>query len=749
MANSKIHTVGGDGRVCVRWRNTGTDGLQTLQRAYDAAFTLGLVTLSSSIAQGTQTYDDVLTNDQSTFYYYRVSDAGGTNSTADEAFAHNAIFLASDNFYRIPLGAGKKVLFLTDAAATPAGSDTNTGLNPGVPLLSWAGVSNASFGNWQPGDFVLCERGRTIVQKIADYHPNTVTFTTYSVWGAYGQRSVARPICDGSVAAGTTPFNFQATGGTTNVALFAVEHIDFSCNVGVRAATDPPGINIVSESGLGGSTGGGTFYLQGNRVKQWQFGAQEIVVNQTGRWKNCVVHRNVAERNWTHGTGSNPSGMLFSSVDGLTLYQNVLNHNGFDETSPAMVSNGFSASGTMTGVPTATGFSDSTKTWTVNAFVGRMVWVQGATFGRVIQSNTANSITLAASDAFNQLGDSTPSTGFTYTVPEGGTPSQFRHNWYIQDDCTAVLAYGNAATGADLMCRSAGQFYRNYIAKSSIGFTVGGYNTTGVGSLAIDVQDSMVDGASPLDIIQYSGGMIGYLGTAGQACASISVNGLLANGHPLEGLDFYAGGLDVLGTCSGSVSLTNSVLIWKNRGIQFPSPMTLAGLTTSGLQIWVTTRLNQQNCIGSSGTWNGGTQSNGGNSYFSVDSNGSTSGVFYASGDQSFAQMKTAMNDTTSTYLSSAPTYTERRGGDYAGTVGLGSNIAALFTAMSANRFGSWDTRYMAEPCISYCRQGYGMSALPNLPVDVPLTNGSPGGGRRQSTLKYGRGFGVQGRGEV
>jgi hypothetical protein len=452
----------------------------------------------------------------------------------------------------------------------------------------------------------------------------------------------------------------------------------------------------------------------------------------------------VVRRNWAHGTGQNPSGALFDSVDGLTLWQNVLDHNGFDETSVAM-NVGAIASGGASTTYTTNGLSDTSgKTWTVNAFAGRMLWVTGQTFGRIIASNTANTMTLAGTsgntDAFNQLGDSTPAPNTAYIVPEGGTPSQYRHNWYIQDTCTGVLAYGNIAYGADLMCRSAGQFYRNYMVKCSIGFTVGGWNTTGAGAQAVDVQDCFVDGSSPLDIIQYSGGMIGYLGTAGQGAASISVQRLLANGHPLEGLDSYAGGLDVLGTCAGAFTLSDSVIIWKNRGLQFPNPMSVSGVLSAVRNtIWVTTALNQQNCIGSSAAWAAaGGQNNGNNSYFSVDAAGSTSGVFYNGSPQSLATMKTAMSDTTSTYLGAAPSYTERRGGDYWAQYGTG-NITTFMAAAAANRFGSWDVRAMAEPLISYCRQGYGMPVLGSLPADLAVSggSGSSNSGRPLSGLTF------------
>jgi hypothetical protein len=753
MTLAKLHTIPSDGRVCLRWRVTTANGTIQIQRALTADFSVGLVTLQATYANTNKAYDDVVTNGNGTPYWYRITDIDGTVSTADEAFACGAPFLAPDNFYRIPMGASAKAIFVSDAAATPPGSDANPGTDPGQPCLTWAsGVASGAHGNWLPGDCVFYERGRTITQQLADYHPNAVTFTTYSVFGAYGQRSVARPIIDGSTSPTVPAFNFQATGGTANKMLFAIEHLDFSCNVAARAANDVSAIQIVAEQGVGGS--GGTFYVQGCKIKQWYFGLTQQSQNQNGRWQNCVLHRNVIQRTWAHGTGQNPSGALFDSCDGLTLWQNILDHCGFDETSPAMNVGAIASGGASTTYTSNVLTDASGKTWTVNAYAGRMLWVTGQTFGRIIASNTANTITLAGAsgtgDSFNQLGDGIPAANTTYIVAEGGTPSQFRHGWYIQDTCTNVTAYGNVAYGSDLMCRSAGKFYRNYMVKCSIGFTVGGWNSTGVGGLDIDVKDNFNDGASPLDIIQYSGGMIGYLGTSGHTCNSISVTGHLANGHALEGLDFYAGGLDILGTVANGVKISDSVLIWKNRGIQFPNPMSIDNLGIVNCTIWVTARLNQQNCIGSSGAWAGGTQVIAGNSYFSVDAAGATTGVFYAGGDASFASMRSQMNDLTSIYLPAAPSYTERRGGDYAGSVGLGANVAAFMTAAAGNRFGSWDARYMAEPLISYCRQGYGMSALGNLPVDVPIAGGVTGGhAKLEQSVSMGRSFGIRGRGDA
>jgi hypothetical protein len=56
----------------------------------------------------------------------------------------------------------------------------------------------------------------------------------------------------------------------------------------------------------------------------------------------------------------------------------------------------------------------------------------------------------------------------------------------------------------------------------------------------------------------------------------------------------------------------------------------------------------------------------------------------------------------------------------------------------------------MAEPLISYCRQGYGMSALGNLPVDVPIAGGVTGGhAKLEQSVSMGRSFGIRGRGDA
>lgn len=85
-------------------------------------------------------------------------------------------------------------------------------------------------------------------------------------------------------------------------------------------------------------------------------------------------------------------------------------------------------SGTASSAPTATTLTDSTKTFTVNSWVGYTV-VVGSVFG-VVLSNTATALTIdmwhAADGSSSENVGTTPSSGATYAIIPGGAPA-----WYI------------------------------------------------------------------------------------------------------------------------------------------------------------------------------------------------------------------------------------------------------------------------------------------------------------------------------
>lgn len=231
MTLSGLYAHSANSRVELYWYHTSASvGNINVDYALDSAGLTGWNTISS-INGSLNNYAAAFSNGI-TPRWFRVSDTGGANYFADPAYACSSVMQDSDGWSVIPLGTGKKCIFVAAPSGTPSGSNANTGLTLSGPVSS----INYAASLMSAGDHILCRRG-DVIQVTASITtlPNGSSSSIMTVLGAYGSASTMKPIlyfpAPGASGTGFMAIDIEHGGGASvsNVAL-----VSLHANPGLR-----------------------------------------------------------------------------------------------------------------------------------------------------------------------------------------------------------------------------------------------------------------------------------------------------------------------------------------------------------------------------------------------------------------------------------------------------------------------------------------------------------------------------------
>lgn len=324
MAIGNLYVRSADGRVEAYW--TGGAGTGTLEYSLDSGGLSGWTVASSSITGTDNHYAHTLAN-STTARWWRYSEGGAPITFADAAYAHSGTFRDPDGWSVIPLGVGKKCIFVASASATPAGNDANSGLTPNSPVLTYGGGIGVGMN---AGDHMLFHRGDTFNLSASIYNwPNGASAIAKSMIGAYGPVTVAKPhfICNppGGSGTGFNAFAMEHGGGAgvSNNCLMSL-HVTYASRVddnqnsfwvfSYAAGQDGVHCEDLSDDGAAGSL-----------VVQVAGGFRGV----NGVFRRCMFAH---AHNASTGTGDHCQAIFIDAYDGALVEDLVLVENGRDYT---------------------------------------------------------------------------------------------------------------------------------------------------------------------------------------------------------------------------------------------------------------------------------------------------------------------------------------------------------------------------------------------------------------------------------
>ena len=240
-------------------------------------------------------------------------DLGCVNAEDDEISGSRAEEMGFTTF---DVGAESLVIYVSASQ----GSDDNDGLSAATAVATL--TKGAELVRDNSNDFLLLRRGDTWRGERLNRFKSGLDAEHPLVIASYGE-SQARPRIE-------IDGNFIDHNGRVrnHVALVGLELVSFP--------------KIVGDAAFDGATGGGLRYVGGGAnllVEDCHFVHCELVVQSYGdgqHYEDVEIRRNIAELNYHVDTcGQNnafrPSGMYASHVDGLTIEENLFDHNGWNE----------------------------------------------------------------------------------------------------------------------------------------------------------------------------------------------------------------------------------------------------------------------------------------------------------------------------------------------------------------------------------------------------------------------------------
>lgn len=323
MAIGNLYVHSADGRVEAYW--TGGAGTGTLEYSLDSGGLSGWTTASAAITGTNNHYAHTLAN-STTARWWRYSEGGAPITFADAAYANQGTFQDADGWSVVPLGVGKKCIFVTSAASTPAGSNSNTGLTPNSPVLTFIYARDDVGMN--AGDHMLFQRGASFtISATMTRWASGASAIAKSMIGAYGPASVAKPhfvyTAPGGAGTGFDCWKMEHGGGTppTNNVLMSLH-----CTTGTRVDGAEIPFNV-----YGGYTG----TMDGILCEDLSAdGCAGALVSQVGGGFfaiNCVYRRCMFAN--SHGVGSAHDQAIFIDNHTSPLIEDmILVENGKDDT---------------------------------------------------------------------------------------------------------------------------------------------------------------------------------------------------------------------------------------------------------------------------------------------------------------------------------------------------------------------------------------------------------------------------------
>ncbi len=250
-----------------------------------------------------------------THYYYRVraeNSQGFALSPANDGKTKLNCTVDGDGWTTIVPSSDSRIIYVSSSM----GSDTNSGLSADAPVQTIA-KAKSLVRNGMPDDLLL-KRGDTFNDSFGVWNKSGRSATEPMLISAYG--TGPRPVLATGIASG-----LETSGN--RVSNLTISNLDFYANgrdpaVAGYSPVDRTGINILS-SGQSLLIEGCAFRFYGTNIiaQYWQ-----------GPLANVKIRRNVIAD--AYQTTGHSQGIFIAHVDGLLVEQNVLDHNGWNESVP-------------------------------------------------------------------------------------------------------------------------------------------------------------------------------------------------------------------------------------------------------------------------------------------------------------------------------------------------------------------------------------------------------------------------------
>ncbi len=198
--------------------------------------------------------------------------------------------------------AGARVVYVSSSS----GNDRNSGLSPSSPLASLAKAESLLRND--SADEMLLKKGDTWNTGLGYWGKQGISASQPIVIGAYG--TGARPTLDtGNQSA------FTSGGGTlANVDIIGLKMVD-----NARGAAGANGINVDSRVN--------NFLIENCDIQD--YGNNIVFQQYYGPMYNITIRRSIIADAWS-GSGAHSQGLFCDGVHGITLQQDVFDHNGWN-----------------------------------------------------------------------------------------------------------------------------------------------------------------------------------------------------------------------------------------------------------------------------------------------------------------------------------------------------------------------------------------------------------------------------------
>ncbi len=611
--------------------------------------------------------------------------------------------------------ANTTVIYVADASATPAGSDSNNGLTTGAPKLTISAAKGAT-ANGDP-DWILFAR----VSNWANQQLGMI---------AWDGLNADNPYVVGSYGTGARPrFDTRTTSfyGNNDGSFMHLEDLDIwsSTYTGHSPASGVIGFNFIG----GGAHGSHGSHHRFENCRVTALNAGFSISNGGGSdpMTNLTIRRCVIRQCFAIDQSS--GGVYSSTGSDLTLEENVIDHNGWNDTTTVRTGTAQTGSsstitldsGASTGddvykgcAVTITSGTGSGQTRTVNTYVGSTrVATMYTNWGTAPDNTSAFSIVGAGRNIYSHNVYAHYSGNSGYICRRniscrssdhglGRAHGLIYHN-FCEDCITGILCRrGSGTTGSNHIYQNSviGLQTFDYVLFpmfQAIGcIETDGNDVDGVTQTVEDnaVANTLIDGA--------------YLGPAGitvRPCTdgSVIVQNNVAYDICNTNVNRYDNGIGFSnsdGRTGCTLAVTNNK-IWMRSGAKWGFYASSSGYSSVG-------------------TWTGNQIYRGG---------GSSTGFFNttASGDCNYTQFNTDVSGTGQSFTDPAFSSPGRQLGDWhdASTGGSGADLDDALTLLTGfdRATGSWKRKeHDATWCVNYNRIGFGMDpiSVADLPYPIP-----------------------------
>jgi hypothetical protein len=237
-----------------------------------------------------------------------------------------SVALDTDGWTVVTPSSNTQIFYVSSSS----GSDSNNGTTPTTPFHSIA-KAMSMLVNGQP-DWILLKRGDVFNDSFLNWNTSGQDAQDPQLISYYGSSSLARPLLD----TGTASWGFT-TQTTVPVSYLDIIGIQFYEN---QRDPNSPTYNPTAAgggSGIRDYSAGGNILIEDCAISFYRNNLD--IEAQNGPLSNITLRRNVVTNSWS--TDSRSQGMYCLGVNGVTLYQNVFDHNGWNTQVSGAVKSGF------------------------------------------------------------------------------------------------------------------------------------------------------------------------------------------------------------------------------------------------------------------------------------------------------------------------------------------------------------------------------------------------------------------------